>query len=242
MATIRNYFSTGNRSDYIDYGKYLNLFLVQYLSNTFLNGGTVSNTGKKDLRVVYSDNSSAFRKRSDDQLGNIDLPFINFIQKEITTDDEFNWYNTCLDKRGEYIPELETTVRLVPIQISYECTFWCALTNEMRYIANQLAFFRENHTDLELPLEYDFTNSLGEKVTVTIPHYLKLNFTNLTINPEYERNAWLEENIKHSVEMDFTITTWGLQIDSSDVSITEKTILHFTDNPDLLWRIIEETL
>lgn len=244
MARVANYYNTSNRTDYIDYGKALNLFLREWLSNTLMNGGTQKVGEEKDYRVIYCDNGEAFRKRSDDipsGIGNIDLPFINFTVKGYGSGDEFDWYRTGMDKRGVYIPELKTTVQQVPLQIEYEATFWCALTNEMRFIADRLWFYRENHTDLRLELEYEYTDDFGDKQTVTVPHYVKLNFEALTVDPEYERDAWLEENVKHSIQMDFTVYTWAMKLGGQDVSITEKSILRITGREDGEWQdIIEE--
>lgn len=238
MAKINDYYDIKNSNSYIDYGVCLLNSLQQWLSDMFLLGGTDNPNGSTDLGVVYSDNGEAFRKRTDDTAdGNLRLPFINFIQKGMDlADNTFDWYNTPLDKRGVYVSELQTKVRQVPIKIEFEATFWCALAKEMRYVANQLAFFRENHTDIALELEYTFTNFDGDEVAVTIPHYIKINFPSISVDPQYERDAWLEENIKHSIEMDFEVITWGIIIDGQNISITDKAILRFTDRENIVWR------
>jgi len=225
MATI-NYFYD-SQTDSLDYGSVFHLYMVTWLSEQFLNSETT--------RVIYSDNAYAFRKRSDSKPvtneGNLGLPFINFIQKGGDSRNAQNWDHWRLEKPGIYVPEIQARLRMMPITIPYEATYWCASAKEMRYIANKLYFFRDNHTDLQVDISYTYTDDTDTEVTVQIPHYVKLNFTGISVDPEYEQNAWLEKNVKHSISMDFEINTWGFLLDKQ-FTISETTILQFTSSFD----------
>lgn len=229
MAQVNYFFD--EETGYVDYGSFMNQYLVIDLANRFMRG---------DLsRIVYADNASCFRVRSDTatsttgsvvprNTGNVTLPFINFIQKEGTRDDRHNWYHWRLDKPGVYCSELETRVRMVPIQLTYESTFWCSSAKEMRYMANELYFMRENHTDITIPIEYSFVTGSGVTQLVDMEWYGKLNFE-IEVDPEYEMNEWLANNVKHSIGMNFELNSWGIKLDTNNVSITEKSILRFTE-------------
>lgn len=228
MATVKYFFD--EETGYVDYGAVINRYLVTWLANKFLRGDV--------SRLVYSDNTSAFRKRTDSVVGtngtittgNLQLPFMNFTQTDGNIDDSNNWYHWRLDKVGVYTSELETKIKMTPITIPYECTFWCSSAKEMRYLANELYFTRFNHTDMSIPIEYSFLSDGIEK-TFDIPLYAKANF-DMQVDPNYEQNEWLEQNIKHSISMDFNINSWGIKLGDSStiVSITEKTILRFKNN------------
>ena len=187
-------------------------------------------------RVVYADNNFAPRKRTNQRPstneGNLNLPFINFIQKGGEPDNPQQWYHWRLDKPGVYVPEMESIVRAIPITVPYESTFWCASAKEMRYVANKLYFFKENHTDLQVDIDYTFIpEGETEETTVQVPHYVKLNFTGISVDPSYEQNEWLERNISHSISMDFEIHTWGFEL-GGDISISESTLFRFTSSFD----------
>lgn len=226
MATIDYFYDSA--TDYLDYGSYFHLFMAKWMADQFLNS--------EYSRVVYSDNGYALRKRSNSvpvtNEGNAGLPFINFIQTGGQGGNPQDWYHWRLDKAGVYVPEMETKVRMVPVLIPYESTYWCASQKEMRYIANKLYFFQENHTDFKVEIEYTYSpEGGGADVTVQVPHYVKMNFTNINVEPDYEYNSWFHDNRYHSIQIDFEIHTWGMLL-NDNFHISDNAIVQFTNSFD----------
>ena len=218
MAQIQSFYSSKN---FINTGYAIDLSLITHYSNMLFDGDTD--------RVIYSSNAYAFRKRSDNNDGNWNLPFVNFKAVGLSEGPR-PWWNNKAYTRGVFIPELETKVIFAPISISYEASAWMTRDDELRYTMSEILFDYDNKTIIG-----DDNPVVGAKpfITVdtgTIQQNVNLpaliNYENLQFDPEYNEQDWLERNNIHSVSFDFSIDTFALRI-NADVVIPTELIFQF---------------
>ena len=167
-------------------------------------------------RVIYSSDAYALRKRSRDNKGLLDLPFVNYKITGYDPGDKSRW-NVRAYSKGIYVPELQQKVIFAPIRLEYESTYWCHRDDELRYAITQLDLDADNKTILR-----PYVTIEGEDLS--FPSYKE--YTNVDFDPQYNELDWLERNKIHSAKMDFAYETFVLQM-NSDITIPTSVIFNF---------------
>jgi len=172
----------------------------EYIQQTYLKGN--------NNRIVYSNNSYAFRKRAkqiaqlkeqEENYNNFDLPFLNYKIIEVSNDASGrDWFNHVANIRGVYIEELGKNIRLAPITIAFESTLWLH-TNDDLFYANLVSIFDNSNETILRPIYtidgYD------------IPFYVNFSYS-LSMDTEYQQQDWLEKNKIHNIEMNWELLTY----------------------------------
>lgn len=191
----------------------IDIALFSHLSNLLLDGD--------QTRMIYSSNAYSMRKRSDDNNGDLNFPFINF--KTINYEPGLRiWWNSSAWTKGIFVPEISAKVKIFPITLSYECSFWCHRDDELRYAITELIYDADNKTILKPNIEI-------ESEIINFPALVDYS---PSFEPEYDEQSWLEQNNIHTISMDFTIDTFGLKT-NSNISIPQSVLFNFIVENDL---------
>jgi hypothetical protein len=133
-------------SNFINISYAIDIALFSHFANLLFNND--------QTRVVYASNAYAFRKRANDNEGNLNLPFMNFKTINYNIGMRERW-NVRAASTGVYISELEKKLIFSPVLVSYEASFWCHRDDELRYAISETVFDADNKTILRPTLEID---------------------------------------------------------------------------------------
>jgi len=173
-----------------------------------------------DSRFIYAPNENCFRKRMEQtQTNNLEFPFINYKLKAFQYDNSVNWRTYSTYQNGIYIDEIGQLVKLMPIVMEYEATFWCNRDDELRYASTVNSFI---HGTVEQKVEF----SLGIN-NQNLDFFARQQYTDSSIDAEFTERDWLEENKIHSLSLSSELRCFVFLTDL-DISITEECILQFT--------------
>lgn len=182
--------------------------LIEHFANMFFNGDK--------SRIIYSSDEYAFRKRANQNEGNLNLPFMNFYMVNYDPGERTRW-NVNAYATGLFIPELQTKVRFAPIQLDYEASFWTHTNYDINYAFSEFVWDTDNKTILK-----PWVNIQEQEVA--FPAHL--SYDGLDFNPQYKENDWLERNKIHSASADFTVETLALKV-NENISIPEEVVFNF---------------
>jgi len=171
-------------------------------------------------RILYAPNENCFRKRLEQTTtNNLDMPFVNYKLKTFQYDNSFNWNQYVQYEHGIYLEELGQVVKIMPVLLEYEATFWCNRDDELRY-ATTNTIFKQGAS--ESKIEYNVTINNNQLQLLG-----KQTFSDTGIDSEYTERDWLEKNKIHSLSLSSEIKTFVFLTDT-DISITEQALLEFT--------------
>ena len=168
-------------------------------------------------RITYASNEYALRKRAQDQEhNNLNLPFMNYKIDDFAF-GATPWWNNNLFSRGIYLPELGQKIRMSPVSLNYEATFWAHRDDEILYAFSELRFDADSKTTLTSSIEIS---------GIDVPFPGQLSYTNLNFTPKYNEQDWLDRNKIHTITLDFAVITWIMKT-NLDIVIPNKIILEF---------------
>lgn len=165
-------------------------------------------------RVIYSSNAYAFRARlqssrgnenSDLQANDLNFPFMNLAITQGGISLQSTRLNSTYEAKvsGVYIPELGKKVRLIPMEIRFEGTFY---TTQMADAQMAIArVFRRASTELLLQpsLWYNDTE---------IKNVANIVFDDVVLDDKYDETDWLEKNRIHTVGFTISASTYLVDI------------------------------
>ena len=167
-------------------------------------------------RIIYASNAYAFRERSDDNTGVLEMPFLNYKLSNYEHGPRI-WWNIASYTQGVYISELEAKIQYSPVTLHYECSVWCNRDDELNYIASEINFDADNKTSIT-PVVSIESNDLNLNAL--------LSYTNNTYDPEYNEVDFLTKNKIHSMSINFTLDTFSLKY-NNDITIPTTAVLEF---------------
>jgi hypothetical protein len=172
-------------------------------------------------RIEYATNEFTFRNRARNNNGNLNMPYINYHIKAggIQFNNDWNWRSYAGYNRGIFLDGVNANVKIMPVNIEYECTFWCNRDDEAKYVANKV-IFDLGSTSNPIP----FSVSIN---TQELPLLGKLVVDSTDIDSNFNEKDWFEKNNIHSVGMDFHVMTYMLESDFA-ISIPDTVIYGFS--------------
>jgi len=216
-----------SENSFFDHTKYINVYyamlpaLKDHLSGMIL---------KDDhLRMVNASNDYAFRARTNQLAqryqktdttydGNLEFPFINYRRND--KDPDASKWNSGGFISGIYVPELRKKIRYNPVIMDFECTFWCQREDDMHWAVDELRFDNDGATLIDFSVEVD---------GVEIALLARFSYTDLSQDPQYDQNDWLEKNRIHSIRLNFQVHTNLIRTNTSGFAITEKVLFDFAN-------------
>lgn len=172
-------------------------------------------------RIVYADNSYALRRRAElehrkGNNTNLNLPFMNY---KLTSYDfgQQDWWNNEAFSRGIFLDDIGIKVRISPVLLEYEATFWSHRDDEIRYAYTELRFDADTKTTVNSSIEIN---------SQEVPFVGQLGYTGLAFDPTYTESDWLERNKIHSIALDFEVVTFMMKA-NAEIAIPETVILEF---------------
>jgi len=198
----------------------IDLSLISHFSTMLFSGD--------QTRVIYASNDYAFRKRSDNNESNLNLPFMNFRLKSHEVGERIRW-NLPSNSQGIFIDELETKVRFSPILLNYEASIWFHRDFDIKYAFNEIIWDSDNKTLLK---PYATIASGGDPaVDVNVEFPAHLGYNGPSLDPEYNEKDWLEKNNIHSATLDFEIQSFALKA-NTDITIPTDLLFNFASHVD----------
>ena len=204
-----------NETNFIEFKTGLDWELWKFIANLLFDGDTT--------RVRYASNAYAFRSRSDKEGGNLDLPFANFrtSQGGFSFSNDQGWYTAPLRGNGIWIPELETSIQLVPVVLEYEASFWCSMEHELQVAAERLIF--NKYDNIGIPFDMSING-----FDIKFPARIINEDREIEWDSEYNEDDWLEQNQIRNIGFDFEVMTYMPKTNTDiSYSVTEKAILEF---------------
>lgn len=165
-------------------------------------------------RIVYSSNAYAFRKRSKNNSGNLELPFINYHLENYEPGPR-PWWNAQSYTNGVYVEELEAKILCAPITLTYEASMWLHRYDDTIYAISEANFDSDNKTTLTPTVTIE-----SQELDLTAV----LSYNGNQFDPQYNEQDWLDRNKIHSITMDFTLDTFALKT-NYDISLPTSVIL-----------------
>jgi len=210
MANIPSFYAQDtNYSNFINIRYMLDIEIEKFLADKLFFGDV--------NRIVVASNEQAFRARGRQYQGDYHFPFLNYWMTAYEYSSDFGWYNMVNEKQGVWIPESDINVRLMPLLMEYEASFWCNRTDEMQYALKELLFEKNNHTALQTG--FTFGDSDIQFIGI-------FNILDLEPNPEYTDADWLERNKISSIGMNFSVIAYDPKLEGS-IGPIEKVIFDF---------------
>ena len=192
---------------------YVNLFyslciaLDEYFANRLLNGD--------QKRIVYSSTEYALIKRSGQNTwNNANLPFINYKMDEKTFGGKRNWFSMEGYSQGIYSDELRKKIRICPVSISFDATYWTNRDDDYQYATDMMLMDAAAETKLAFYLDYKGT---------LIKNIAIVDFS-FDTSPKFTETDWLEKNNIWAFSLNPSIQTW-LTLDTAECFCIPKTIL-----------------
>lgn len=171
-------------------------------------------------RIVHTLNNYAMRKRAkDDTINTLNFPFLNYKEKDIKPITTRLWRNHMANIDGIYVEELNRKLRLLPITIEYEATFWVQRDDDMQYAFQKLAYDHLPETKQPYYIEI---NGQDLKMFSYIMYSLQYE-------PKYTEEDWLKRNNIHTIGMDFKVETFYI-LDNLNICLPNSVILSFIAN------------
>lgn len=202
---------------------YVNVFyslcikLDEYLSKKILNGD--------NTRIVYSSTDYALVKRSglNKDWSNANLPFVNYKMDDKTFGGTRNWFSMEAYSQGIFIPELRKKLRVVPISISFDASYWTSRDDDYQYVTDMMILDAAAESKFSFPM--DFNGTIIDNIAI-------MDF-NFDTSPKFTETDWLEKNNIHSFGINPTIQTW-LPIDNAQgFCIPKKILMDFCIKKDI---------
>jgi len=188
----------------------LDLVLIQHFADMFFGGD--------QTRVIYSSNEYAFRKRSDENSGNLELPFLNFKLRDMDLGNASRWHPRAYSS-GVFIDEIEAKVRFAPAVLNYDVSFWAHTDFDLKYAFTNVTWDANNKTILA-----PYVTVTNDLLSEDIAYAAHLSYTGMSYETEYNEKDWLERNKIHSASLDVEMETFNL---ITDVNIDIPTTLVF---------------
>ena len=146
---------------------------------------------EQDLsRIIYASNEYTFRRRTDENSGNLNLPYISYHLKPggFQYNNDWNWRNYFGYYSGAYLEELKMKAKFMPVQYDYECLFICNRDDEIKYASKKVAF---DQGSVSNRVEYSVNST---DIQTHIPMLGKLIFDNVSIDDMYNEKDFLERS------------------------------------------------
>jgi hypothetical protein len=112
---------------------------------------------------------------------------------------------------------LRKKARVAPVTLTYQASFWCHTDFDLRYAFSEFVWDTDNKTILKPSVEVD---------GYEIPFPAHLSYDDLSFEPEYNEQDWLERNKIHSASIGFEIETLAIKI-NENVYIPEYVLFNF---------------
>lgn len=183
---------------------------------------------KDNTRVIYASNAYAFRARSqtvkendnsDLQVNDLSFPFMNIAVRQggVSLADTRLFASYEAKTSGVYIEELGKKVRLFPMVIQFEGTYFTTQMADAHLAISRLFKVGSSQLLLQPSLWYN---------GIEIKNILDIHFDDIVLDDQYTESDWLEKNRIHTVGFNISATTYlldiypGLFTDEDSSSIT----------------------
>lgn len=202
---------------------YVNVFyalciaLDEFFAKMYLNND--------DKRIVYSTTDYALIKRSgqSETWSNANLPFLNYKMSGKEAGGNRNWFSMEAFSQGVYVEELRKKLRIAPISITLDCSYWTSRDDDFQYAIDKTLI--DNSAETRLRYFLDFNGTLVSNIAIV----------NLELDAsiKFTEQDWLERNNINCLGLNPTIQTF-LPLDTVDgFCIPKKVLIDFCVKKEL---------
>lgn len=186
-------------------------------------------------RIIYASNDFAFRRRlqlnsrdnvSEFQIQSLNMPFMNFSIEAsgMSSKTDRDWKSNQLEVSGVMDWTIKKKIRMTPIKLSFEATFFSDKEIDIQYIISKLFWDDALETVLKPELEID-----GQKFS----NIGVMAGYNLQYRPRYNEKEWLDKNKIRTIPMNFAVDTFLLQTDQDKFWIPKEVLFSFATSQNL---------
>jgi hypothetical protein len=188
-----------------------------YIANKLLNGD--------HNRIVTCSTEYALIKRSGtNEWNNANLPFVNYTMSSKVFGGNRNWFSMEGYSQGIFIPELRKKLRITPIEITLDCSYWTGREDDRQYAIDQLII--DNSAETKLKFQLDYGGVLVNNIAV-------IDF-DLDTSIKFTEQDWLNQNNIKCVGINPTIQTYLTRDSNSGFCIPKKILMNFLVKKDII--------
>lgn len=223
------------------YGKFLN----NYLSSIIAMDEYFQEYMFPDdpTRIIYSTNDFAFRRRlqlqsvedtiNAFQINSLDMPFFNFAisSNGLSANTDKTLKNNQLEKLGMMDWLSNTKIRLTPLKIEFEGTYFSTEEIDVQALFSKLQWDDALETTIRPKIQ------IGDHV---YNNYALLNYSSISYNPQYNESDWLEKNRIRTIEINFSLDTYLLDMDDSQFWIPKTVLVGFANSKNIPVEDVED--
>ena len=204
------YSQVANKS-YVNVFYALCIALDEFFAKIYLNND--------DKRIVYSTTDYALIKRSgqSDTWSNANLPFINYKMSGKEAGGSRNWFSMEAFSQGVYVEELRKKIRIAPISITLDCSYWTSRDDDFQYATDKTLI--DNLAETRIRYFLDFNG-------VEVANIAIIDFE-LDTSIKFTEQDWLEKNNINCLGLNPAIQTF-LPLDTVEgFCIPKKVLIDF---------------
>lgn len=191
--------------------------LDNYLSTRLLNSD--------GSRIVYASTAYALRKRAgQNEWNNANLPFINYKMDEKTFGGKRPWFSMEAFSQGIYIDELKKKLRITPISISFDSTYWTSRDDDYQYATDMMIMDASAETKLKFTMDYG---------GILVDNIAIVDF-NFDTSPQFTEEDWLTQNKIMSFSINPSIQTFLPLTNVEGYCIPKTVLLDFLVKKDII--------
>lgn len=190
--------------------------LENYFSR-FLNGD--------QSRIIYASTDYALVKRSGTQpdWSNANLPFINYKMDSKEFGGQRNWFNMESFSQGVFVPELRKKLRISPITISFDCSYWTSRDDDYQYVSDMLIL--DAAAETKIAFDLDFNGTIVKNIGI-------ITFE-LDTSQKFTESDWLERNDIRSLGINPKVQTFLPISTTEGFCIPKKVLIDFCVKKEL---------
>lgn len=218
---------------YFDNSNFLNVYFSTIIA--LFNYFTENIFPNDPSRIIYASNDYAFRRRlelnsrdnvSEFQIQSLNMPFMNFAidASGIDQNTDRTWKSFPLELHGVMDWTIGKKIRMSPVRISFESTFFSDKDVDIQYIISKLFWDNALETIIKPEIEIDGQSFYNMGL---------LSAYEAQYRPQYNENDWLERNKIRTIPMNFAVDTFLLQTDTEHFWIPKEVLFSFASTQNL---------
>lgn len=161
-------------------------------------------------RIEYLDNKSSYDANAQIEPETLDLPFASYnATSDPEKDDRPNSVSAAQAIIGEWDYDYETSIRSLAVKQTYKAIIFVSRRDEARIIQQLMLWEKEPSFPLRIYHTVEWRNN-----NLTIP--VNITIESINTNPDYKEMDWLTKNRIFPIEVELTVRTYQLLINSLD--------------------------
>lgn len=188
-------------------------------------------------RIIYASPEYNFKERGRKNESNLNLPFMSYWLNVISDETDRKLFSNQINVDGLDLGLTAANIKpqITPLHLEYDALVFFSQDRDLKYASYLINKLHSNENVVYYYLQVD-----GTETVVKIPAFLTYD---VSYNPEFKEQDWLEENKIMSIAMTWNIDTLQLNVLNESIdeaypilSITQQTIFDFLVTKNIIDR------